>query len=150
MGKKSTQVSSSKIGGDKIENTTATSSIKKIDKKKKFKKKKQTGTSVAKLPASKTEYSANWKQMLLTLEKDPKPASKTHPANSKFKSFRDKKGKEVSAKNTANIAKKPDIWFDVKDDTLLDLEDRPTPEVMHSMSFCALQTYFGSIVSSKP
>jgi len=123
MGKKSNK---SSTDGEKTDNTSVD---KKIDKKKKFKKKKPTGPSVAKLPSSKTEYSANWKQMLLTIEKDRKPAAK--PLITHSKSFRDKRSKESlakAAKNTIDNAKKPDIWFDVKDDTLLDPEDRPTAE----------------------
>ena len=127
MGKKLNKSSGGPTDGEKTDNTSVD---KKIDKKKKFKKKKPTGPSVAKLPGSKTEYSANWKQMLLTIEKDKKPAAKPLFAHSK--SFRDKRSKESSAKaakNTIDNAKKPDIWFDVKDDTLLDPEDRPTAEV---------------------
>ena len=95
MGKK---LNKSSTDGEKTDNTSVD---KKIDKKKKFKKKKPTGPSVAKLPGSKTEYSANWKQMLLTIEKDKKPAAKPFLLHSK--SFRDKRSKESLAK--ANLVK---------------------------------------------
>ena len=139
MGKKSFK--ESKQSGDK--SGIAKTATKSIDKKQKLKDKlkKNQKPNSARLPSNKDEYSANWKQMLLTIEKDKKPAAKPFLLHSK--SFRDKRSKESlakAAKNTIDNAKKPDIWFDVKDDTLLDPEDRPTAEVFiftyHSYLIC--------------
>jgi len=98
---------------------------KKIDKKKHKLKKKEQTPNIAKLPANKNEYSANWKQLLLQLEKDPKPEKKIH--SKPFKGNRDaKKGTQLKESHQGSMeSKKPEVWFDVKDETLLELEDRP-------------------------
>jgi len=122
MGKKSINKDKPVENSDKIKSDTIKS--KNIDKKKhKLKKKPQT-PNFAKLPANKNEYSANWKQLLLTLEKDPKPARKNKKP---FKGSRDsKKDFQPKAVEQEKEATKPEVWFDVKDETLLEVEDRPT------------------------
>jgi len=126
MGKKSIKKDNPVVvDSDKIKSVSIKN--KKIDKKKHKLKKKQQSPNIAKLPGNKNEYSANWKQLLLKLEKDPKPAKKcfSKPNKANRDSKKDTPSKESHQKTVEGT--KPEVWFDVKDETLLELEDRPTP-----------------------
>jgi len=123
MGKKSFK--ESKQSGDK--SGTAKTATKSIDKKQKLKDKlkKNQKPNSARLPSNKDEYSANWKQMLMSIQKEQKTSQKPKGSSKGNTGIKDKKKIQTKSSGTAPV-KKPEIWFDVKDETLLDPQDRPS------------------------
>ena len=123
MGKKSFK--ESKQSGDK--SGIAKTATKSIDKKQKLKDKlkKNQKPNSARLPSNKDEYSANWKQMLMSIQKEQKTSQKPKGSSKGNTGIKDKKKIQTKSSGTAPV-KKPEIWFDVKDETLLDPQDRPS------------------------
>ena len=123
MGKKSFK--ESKQSGDK--SGIAKTATKSIDKKQKLKDKlkKNQKPNSARLPSNKDEYSANWKQMLMSIQKEQKTSQKPKGGSKGNTGIKDKKKIQTKSSGTAPV-KKPEIWFDVKDETLLDPQDRPS------------------------
>jgi len=101
---------------------------KKIKKKnKRYKKKKEQVDSKLNFvkPKDVNEVSSNWKDLLKSLPKEtPKPKGDfRHPLH-KFRTETNDKKKKKVIKEKEEAVKKPEIWFDDVDHTLLDPEDR--------------------------
>ena len=102
-------------------------------KRRKKKNKKKAKVHVAALPVKPDDISSNWKNLLKTLDAE-KPTKKKNPIVF-FNQNRRKKfleAKAYSGKTQGPVTmeaepkkKKPEIWFDDVDETLLDPEDRP-------------------------
>jgi len=100
-------------------------------KKRKKQRNKKKKSHVAALPVKPDDISSNWKNLMKTLEAE-KQAKKQNPVVF-FSAKRRKKFEEVKAYSAKKqpvqmeeAKKKPEIWFDDVDETLLDPEDRPS------------------------
>lgn len=95
-------------------------------KNKRYKKKKDNVDSKPNFvkPKDVNAVSSNWKDLLKSLPKEtPKPKGDfRHPLH-KFRTLNNEKKKKKVVKEKEAV-KKPDIWFDDVDHTLLDPEDR--------------------------
>lgn len=99
---------------------------------KKRRKHKKNKIHVAALPEKPEDISSNWKNLLKTLDADKQGKKKNpivffHPyRRKKFLEAKAYSGKkQLAVKMEEEPKKKPEIWFDDVDETLLDPEDRP-------------------------
>lgn len=122
---KSNGKSTDDMSSKKSEGAMKNEGVKKNGKKKKHrsKSKKPSVPNAAKLPTKSDDYSANWKQLLKSLESE----KKSKPQSNK-NIVKKPKAKVVQKPDKVEEEKKsvkPDIWFDDVDPDLLDPEDRP-------------------------